>query len=129
MNSEVKWVIPKYKGIAFSNFLISTEGVLVTKNKKGRNKDIKPLFGNWRPVSKVPQNRGYIEYYPTADDGQRYYLLAHRLVWSSFICDIPDDVVIDHIDADKHNNKLENLQMITRKQNTIKYHKIDKKAK
>lgn len=126
MSSDVKWVIPKYKGVTFSKFLISSEGVLVTKNKTFKNRDVKPLFDDWRPVSKVPQNRGYIEYYPTGDDGERYYILAHRLIWSSFVCDIADGDVIDHIDADKHNNRLDNLQMITRKQNTQKYHQIDK---
>ena len=41
----------------------------------------------------------------------------HRLIWIFFNGDIPDGFQIDHIDGDKHNNRIENLRLATRNQN------------
>ena len=57
------------------------------------------------------------------------YILLHRLVWSSFIDVIPSPFVIDHKNADKKDNRLINLQMITRSENITKYHRVDKLKK
>lgn len=47
-------------------------------------------------------------------------LLLHRLVWSSFCGEVPEDMHIDHKDNDKFNNSLENLQCVSIKQNQVK---------
>lgn len=44
----------------------------------------------------------------------------HRLVWETFNGKIPNGYVIHHIDGDRQNNKLNNLQMIS----TAEHHKI-----
>lgn len=41
----------------------------------------------------------------------------HILVAENFISRIPKDKVVNHIDGDKHNNKLENLEIIDRTKN------------
>lgn len=46
--------------------------------------------------------------------------LLHRLVWIYHNGDIPKGYVIDHIDGDKSDNRIENLQCITQSQNTMK---------
>lgn len=43
--------------------------------------------------------------------------LVHLLVWTTFKGDIPEDYVIDHIDGNKENNKLENLRLVTQSEN------------
>ena len=43
-----------------------------------------------------------------------------RLLYCWFIQDIPDGYVIDHIDDNQFNNKLENLQMLTPEENQAK---------
>ncbi|MDI3440360.1 HNH endonuclease signature motif containing protein [Erwinia sp. V90_4] len=48
----------------------------------------------------------------------RYYV--HRLVWEAFFGPIAEGYEIDHIDEDKSNNALENLTIVTRKQNMEK---------
>ena len=48
-------------------------------------------------------------------DGVKYF--EHRLVWIYFNGDIKDGYVIDHIDRDSANNDIENLRMVTQKQN------------
>jgi hypothetical protein len=42
---------------------------------------------------------------------------VHRLVYESFRGPIPDGLEINHIDGNKKNNSLENLEAVTRKQN------------
>lgn len=44
-------------------------------------------------------------------------LKVHRLVYETFNGEIPDGYVIDHIDANKENNSLNNLRCVTQKEN------------
>lgn len=55
-------------------------------------------------------------------------LLAHRIVWVLFNGEIPEGYVINHIDNNSLNNKIENLELISQKANcqkTIKQKKDD----
>jgi len=47
-------------------------------------------------------------------------LLVHRLVWEAFNGTIPKDMQIDHIDNNKTNNKLSNLQLLSVQDNMKK---------
>jgi hypothetical protein len=127
MGTEETWLVPTYNGIQFTNYLISNLGRLVSQsvhhgNSKSKSK---PIFGNYRLIVPSNQNRGYIEVNPYSQ-GKRYYILLHRLVWSSFMGDIKPSVVIDHRNNEKCDNRLSNLQLLTRKENTEKWHKVDK---
>lgn len=51
-------------------------------------------------------------------DGKRKWFLVHRLVYAAFNGEIPDGLQVNHIDEDKTNNRLENLNLMTPKQNT-----------
>lgn len=46
--------------------------------------------------------------------------LLHRIMWETFNGEIPDGYEIDHIDANKENNALSNLQLILHKDNIKK---------
>ena len=48
--------------------------------------------------------------------------LIHRLVAEAFIGPIADGMQVDHIDSDKTNNRVGNLQIVTAKENTSLYH-------
>lgn len=52
-------------------------------------------------------------------DKQRKAHFIHRLVYEAFIGDIPQDKVINHIDCNKNNNHIENLECITQQENVI----------
>lgn len=48
--------------------------------------------------------------------------LQHRIVWETFNGEIPDGYEIDHINAVRDDNRLENLQLLTRLDNMRKAH-------
>ena len=48
-------------------------------------------------------------------NGKNRYV--HNLVWEAFVGKIPDDMEIDHIDCNKLNNSLYNLELVTHQEN------------
>ena len=42
---------------------------------------------------------------------------VHRLVYEAFKGEVPEDLEIDHIDRNKHNNNPDNLRLVTRAEN------------
>jgi len=48
------------------------------------------------------------------------HLYVHRLVYRTFVGVIPSNMEINHIDHNKDNNSLENLELLTRSENQIK---------
>lgn len=51
------------------------------------------------------------------DDGE---LFLHRQVWVDNNGKIPDGLTVDHINNDKTDNRIENLQLLTRSENSAK---------
>ena len=54
---------------------------------------------------------------------------VHRLVYETFIGEISDDLIIDHIDGNRNNNDVSNLQAISQKRNTKKSYENPRKGK
>jgi len=46
----------------------------------------------------------------------------HRLVWEAFVGEIPKGMTVDHIDNNKSNNNINNLQLLSLKANLIKHY-------
>ena len=57
-------------------------------------------------------------------DGKRRY--AHRVIWESAFGPIPDGMVIDHINGNGKDNRLENLRLVNKQQNG--YNRADVKG-
>jgi len=131
MNTQKEqWVIPTYNGITFTKYLISTSGKLVSKaNCSPAKNSKKPVFDNYREINPLNCKEGYVTYNIYDDETERRIMYGHRLVWESFVCPITQGMVIDHINANKKDNTLSNLQMITYTENAVKYHTTDKKRK
>lgn len=47
-------------------------------------------------------------------------ILTHRLVWLVFVGEIEDGMVINHINGDKSDNRLKNLEKVSHQENMIK---------
>ncbi len=82
-----------------------------TGKKEGgvRLYDVKPYR-----IERVSKE-GYL-YVRGSINGKRYTAFAHRLVWQHFNGDINDWLTINHIDGNKANNKLSNLELATYKE-------------
>lgn len=59
---------------------------------------------------------GY-EIYCLRKDNKTRRRAAHRLIYEAFVGKIPDGAQIDHIDCNKRNNNLSNLQVVTLTEN------------
>ena len=81
-------------------FQISNNGVVKSRNGK------KFLRANKR--------NGYVRY---AIHEKKYS--AHRLVYETFVGEIPEGMVIDHINGIRDDNRIENLRCITQSENAM----------
>lgn len=78
---------------------------------------IKSLYFNKVTILKSANNGSG---YPTVvlcKNKQRKTYLVHRLVWETFNDEIPEGMQVNHINECKTDNRLENLELMTRKEN------------
>jgi len=54
----------------------------------------------------------------------KHFRFVHRLVYETWIGEIKNGYTIDHIDENKQNNNVSNLQQLTRSENTLKFNEI-----
>lgn len=94
MNKEV---------LGFDAYAINENGEVFSQ-KRGKN-----LY-QWK------DNMGYMQVV-LYKNGKRNYKRVHRLVWEAFNGKIPDNLFINHIDSNKSNNNLLNLELVTNSEN------------
>lgn len=99
--------IENYKG-----YFITEDGV-VTSYKGAKPRVLKQ--------QKATQSKkGYYQVRLFNEDGNKLQYI-HRLVYKTFVGEIPNKMTIDHIDDDTSNNNIKNLKLVTRRANTKKY--------
>ena len=106
-NVEIWKPIPGYLNYKVSNF--------------GRVKSIQRLDARGerrkgRILKQAKNPRGYMMV-TLYEDGKRTTVTVHKLVMSAFAGERPDGLEVNHIDENKNNNSLENLEYVTRLQN------------
>ena len=76
------------------------------------------VFGNpSKPL--YDEKTAYSRVWITGPGGGKYWKL-HRFVWTAFNGEIPAEMQVDHIDNNRNNNALSNLQLLTPSENSIK---------
>lgn len=66
-------------------------------------------------ASKLMKNGYYLT--SAQYDGKIYYFMEHRVIWVWKRGPIPDKLVVNHKDFNKANNSIENLELLTTKEN------------
>jgi hypothetical protein len=83
--------------------------------------DIRKDDGEVLSVRKIKSSRRYRDIKLTKNKTLAT-LKIHRLVYLTFIGEIDDNLVIDHIDTDRNNNHYSNLEQITQQENIERYY-------
>lgn len=65
----------------------------------------------------TPNERGYIKLSLTDDNGKQHNWKLHRLIWTVVNGEIPKDLTVNHIDENKENNSISNLNLMTNYEN------------
>ena len=107
--------VPGYKGF----YQVSSYGRLkslerIVKNYRSENCRLKSKF-----IKGCVNNKGYVKVRLSKEGKYRTYAL-HQVVAMAFLDHIPNyrlDKVVDHIDENKQNNRLDNLQIISNSEN------------
>lgn len=49
----------------------------------------------------------------------RYYAVVHRMIWEHVHGPIPDGMQINHINGNKSDNRIQNLELVTQSENAL----------
>lgn len=92
---------------------------LINFNKYFVNKDGSIISKYWNKELKNRKTTGkdYIANMLTLKNGKKRWFFRHRVVWYYFNGEIPEGCEIDHIDTNPSNNSLQNLRLVTHKEN------------
>lgn len=132
MLEEVWKDIPQYEGL----YQVSNLGRVKSLDRKviqwNRFKNIEVIYKG-KILKPKTTNRGYLQIGLTKNNKTKNFNI-HRLVAVVFLKDYDENLTVDHIDCDKENNKVENLRMVTIKENIQlsyknKLHKLRKVGK
>lgn len=72
-----------------------------------------------KPLAARRNDCGYTHHLLTDDDGKRHELRTHRVIASAFIGPV-DGMVVDHVNFQRDDNRVDNLQVITQRENCMR---------
>jgi len=105
-----------------NQYRINTDGELFTIAKRGGRGRGK--VGDWYQIKGTKRGRGYLD----ARIGGKIFPI-HRIVAQHFIDGYTDGSIVDHINGDPSDNRLQNLRILSHKQNMRAYNKPTNGAK
>ena len=113
-----------YKTIYEGYYVIKSGKVITVKKKGGQGK---LDYSNPREHCYKIDRYGYKTVCLSNTINQtikRKYITVHKLIYQTiYNTNVPADMTIDHIDGDKLNNNITNLQLLTREENVSKARK------
>lgn len=74
-------------------------------------------LGRWEVLTGTKDNVGYYITSYLNESGERKFDKVHRIVWMLHKGPIPEGLEINHIDMNKSNNHISNLELVTHKRN------------
>lgn len=94
-------------------------------SSQGRVKSLKRIDNNNHPIKEKilkpnidnREGKGYLRI-RLCKNGKQKIFQIHRLVYETFVGKIPDDMQCNHINERKDDNRLENLNLMTPKENS-----------
>lgn len=118
-----QWKVIEEDRVLKDTFLISNLGRVKTRTRTYYCR--KPLTkrtvkgGVLKPseTGKTRNGKGYLGIPLRCEDGGQRSFLIHRLVAKYFLTDWDENLTVNHIDEDRFNNKVSNLEMVTQLQN------------
>jgi len=91
----------------FVNYFATEEGVVLSsKNRHHTPKPLRPRRDRFGYATLILRQ-----------DGRRFPLKVHRLIVITFLGPIANGLEVNHIDGNKLNNSLSNLEVVTKSQN------------
>ena len=103
-----------YRYVDNENYYITKTGILYSTYVKGAHG--KTDINRIRPVAYGQDRDGYYRVI-LSDNGNKKYIKIHQIVVNQFLGGCPNDMVINHKDGNKHNNDINNLEIITNIEN------------
>lgn len=110
----------KIKETKYPDYYATVSGKILSKKVKGGQGR---LCGVYRELKYKLDRYGYLSVcLSTVEDGihKRYYIPVHKLVYETFYGEKPKHMSIDHIDNNRLNNSVDNLQLLTPGENSAK---------
>lgn len=94
------------------------DGVLIWRERPRKDSKTQRAFAIFKSrfANKSAGTLSHTGYVHIEINGVKF--LAHRLIWVWHHGRIPKNLTLDHIDSDKSNNRIENLRIATRSQNS-----------
>lgn len=89
----------------FENYKISKDG---------------EIYRGERKISIAKDKDGY-KYVMLSKNGERKNMKIHRLLYDTYINEISSFDIIDHIDMNRENNSLDNLRILSRRENCMNH--------
>lgn len=98
-------------------YFISNTGIVKRAGIRIERKDGVFTYYPEREMARSKDRKGYLSVTLIMSNGKRKSYKVHRLVMSAFATNNSNKPQINHIDSDKTNNKLENLEWVDQHEN------------